>query len=141
MPKSTQAPGDSEPLAAAQPMTGGSAPGNGADDGRERRPALERRVDQRVGEERRAGDRGADQVDAEGQDQQPAGRHRGRKYERFARLEPAIRHGARRVRFIRRSGPRSITWLNADAPPATSAVPASVSSRRDAFAVSPSAMT
>ena len=27
MPKSTQAPGDSEPLAAAQPMTGGSAPG------------------------------------------------------------------------------------------------------------------
>ena len=41
--------------------------------------------------------------------------------------------GRRRVRFIRLSGSRSITWLNADAPQATSAVPASIKTRRRAF--------
>ena len=48
--------------------------------------------------------------------------------------------GRSRVRRIRLSESRSITWLNADAPPATRAVPMIVESRAATFEVSPCAI-
>jgi len=45
------------------------------------------------------------------------------------------------VRRINPSGSRSITWLNAEAPPATRAVPATVHTTRAASEISPPPMT
>ena len=55
-------PRDRSPRAAAHPMTGGKRAGNGADDGGEGRTAFERRIDQRVGEERRERDLGTQHI-------------------------------------------------------------------------------
>jgi hypothetical protein len=49
--------------------------------------------------------------------------------------------GRNRVRRIRLSAFRSITWLNADAPPATSAVPTTVSTTLAVFDMSPPPIT
>ena len=133
MPKRTQAPGDELAGAAAQPMTGGSAPGIAPMTVAERRAALERRVDDACRSAASASATTArEQVGADDQQRKPGERERRcRTASASTGCSRRSGTGRSRVRRISASGSRSMTWLNADAPPATSAVPTTVQTSRN----------
>ena len=99
--------------------------GHGADERRERRPALHRRVDRQVDDERRERERAPRARWRERQQHEARDRERGAEQSRVARRRRGRRAAdAVRVRRISASVSRSYTWFSTAAPPATSAVPA-----------------
>ena len=112
-------------------------PGDRADGRVERRPRLERRVNQDVEQERGEGHRRREELAPQGGSASRAAPSADAEDRGLGGIHPALGRARLAVRLIRASRARSIHWFSVLAPPATRAVPSSVNEKVAGWALSP----